>query len=328
MGDYLKMKPQTWVKFWCTLSLTCLLFCVPKLVFAWSGEVTGHVNEQYIVGAGSISRQDGLSILASSRIGDNRRAVMQIKIASSLLELDGGAVPNQVSFSESLALEQSSRLSYQIYNQQGQLLFNAVAQSGSMEFSQFDGVAVHMRFSVYLEDQAQSIDLSSQNLSLNNANPEAVESMLNHGEAVPTSPTAINVSNTNDPFADAYYEDEGCDFWGIAEADYESAGSDDPFYFDETESNYDRYYSDDYASDDEGIHCDSSDSVDDDYESDDGCTDDEWAAEARLASSNPQQAHNRRALAKWKLINRLLPLLVSILMVSIWRRMLARYRKM
>lgn len=305
------------------LILSCICLLVPSLVLAWSGELNGHVNERYIVGAGSLTWQDGLSLLGSCRLEDNRRAVFQVKVATSELKPNQDSSARRVSFSESSALEQSASLSYQIYGQNGRLLFNAVAHSGHMDFSKFDGVNVEMSFSVQLRDQEQLIDLVSQDLSLNNIDPEAVESEFADPD-LNLTPTEVGVHATSsrDPFADAYYEDEGCDF-DDESIDEDIAGY--PYYADETESNYDSYYDDDYTSDGDSISCNNSDSVDNDYESDDGCTDDEWAAEAKMVHLGAQY-RNRKALKRWRALNRVLPLLISILMIGVWRALLRFYR--
>ena len=324
-----------------SIILVCAILLVPSSVLAWSGELNGHVNERYIVGAGSLNWREGLSLLGSCRLEDNRRAVFQVKIASSELKPNQAISSRRVNFSESSALEQNASLSYQVYDQNGRLLFNAVAHSGYMEFSKFDGVAVKMNFSVQLQDQAQFIDLSSQDLSLDNVNPEAMESDFVDPNLSPSSTEReLNTTSSRDPFVDAYYEDEGCDF-DDESADEDLAGY--PFYADENESNYDSYYDDDYNSDDDNISCDDSDSidsydsdedsiscdpsdsVDDDYESDDGCTDDEWAAEAKGTKPRAQY-RNRKALKRWRALNRILPLLISILMIGIWRALIRIYR--
>ena len=312
------MKSMKLTMHFSAIFLWCL--CVaPLKAFAWSGELSGYVNEQYIVGAGSLSLRNGLSLLGSIRLSDHQRAVFQVKIAASQLEPKQDHLPERITFSEVSALEQRISLSYQIYNSDGQLLFNAVAHNGHLNFSQFDQFSVEMSLVAELQNQGKYIELSSQNLKLNNANPEPTDDDLSRHDSSSGS-VAINLdtTDTNDPFDDAHYEDDGCDFWDDSVDHDNIAGSDYPYYADENESNYDSFYSDEYDSDDESISCDSSDSVEDDYESDDGCTDDEWAAEAKGMQFRAQH-RNRNALKKWRALNRLLPLLVSILMIAIWR---------
>ena len=298
-----------------------LLWClciVPLKASAWSGELSGYVNEQYIVGAGSLSLRHGLSLLGTIRLNDHQRAVFQVKIAASELEPKQGHLPERIILSEVSALEQRISLSYQIYNSDGQLLFNAVAHNGHLDFSQFDQVSVEVSLVAELQNQGEYVELSSQNLKLNNAHPETTDDDLSNNDSSSGS-LAINLdpTDTSDPFDDAHYEDDGCDFWDGSDDYDDIAGTDYPYYADENESHYDSFYSDEYDSD-ESISCDSNDSIEDDYESDDGCTDDEWAAEAKSMQVRAQ-SRNRQSLKRWRALNRLLPLLVSILMIAIWR---------
>jgi hypothetical protein len=270
------------------LVLCLLLMMSTPSAWGWSGELTGELNDIYVSGAGSVDPIQGISLLGTLRRNTDERAVFQLKIAGTLIN------DQRIEF-EGIDDESQISLGYQIYTSNGRLIYNAIAESGWLVLNSYGKDEMRFSLSVRLVDRSEVVELSTENLRLVNPfpSPEAIDT--NEQIEVATGIRDPVVNDQYDSFEDALYEDEGCDFSDESDSDYES----------------------------EGISCESNDS-DDDLASDDGCTDDEWAAEASVPYGISTHRHY---LKRWRAINRLLPFICSILLITIWRRILRRYNK-
>jgi hypothetical protein len=271
------------------LGLCLLLMMSTPSAWGWSGELTGELNDIYVNGAGSVDPLEGISLLGTLRHNTDERAVFQLKIPSTLIN------EQRVEFEGIDDDESLVSLEYQIYASNGRLVYSAFAESGWLIFSPYGTDEMRFNLSVRLVDRNEVIELSTENLRL--VNPFPSPEGIDHNEQIEvgTGVRDTDVNDQYDPFEDAVYEDEGCDFSDESDSRYES----------------------------EGVSCESNDS-DDDLASDDGCTDDEWAAEASVPYGISTHRHY---LKRWRAINRLLPFICSILLITIWRRILRRYKR-
>lgn len=294
------------------LILCCAIVFTVRPSIARTGELSGYLDIDSdlvpISGAGNLDAIDGLSLLGTLYASATQRGLLQLKLSASVLDQ---AIGGQVEFSPMTALSKEAQCSYQVYSPSGELLTHAHCHEGWLHLEVPDRsdldpdkerlevrVFFHLTLKHLLQDgslelKAEQLRIADSRLSQDtrNGGNEGTAYLPSQGSI--TEGAGESTYDSYDPFFDTDTADEGCDF----------------------DSENDTYDDENYGSD-EGVSCESE--VDEEGSSSEGCADDEWAAEA---STHRQNERSRDALKRWRHLNRLFPLICSLIFVFGWRRL-------
>ena len=278
--------------------------CLHK-AWAWTGDLHGLINidsdlNYPIAGAGSFDAVNGLSLLGTLYTSSNDRGLIQLRLSSKALN---DAINMSAEFSTAAALSNESQCSYQVYSPSGILILNDHCIGGwlSVRNLQTESLADERRVIISFELELSGLTsnhlthLRSEGLNLIDPNAPQSDQVFNEpysaSTGAPMSSDQVDDERWDDEF-DPFTHDEGCDF-------------DDEY----DDQNHNR--------DDWDVSCD--EEVNEEGSTSDGCTDDEWAAEA---SVGVQKQRARKALRRWRHLNRCLPIICSLLFVLGWRRLM------
>lgn len=296
------------------------MFSSISIARAWSGALDGVIEvdaaQAQLIGSGTYEVGSRLSFIASCRLPGARRGVLQFELGDH--DADGSrlTLPPQA-------------LRYTEFNSSGQSLMNGYASVGSASVtSTRSGAVIEVRLSaeVMSERNQRSLDNIEIKLINRGAAPEEVDPY----DALIAEPDLNSES-------DDWFGCDGVDEDLIRQTSSYYNGEDGGYDVDlEYEGYYEETYSDPESSyQSEGLWGDDNDSgwfsddsaLDeyDDLESDEsGCDsgDDSWESDEFAVEAAPRATQRARLRSPkvWHLVSRLIPVIFSLLLIRIWRR--------